>query len=81
MPLHDDVFYAYENGYERGFSGRSLKPWPSEVPVSGPVATALKAGFADGEHDRKQRAPWRANYDTEQLYKIYGVRRPYEKPK
>jgi ribosome modulation factor len=47
--------YAYEQGYDRGFEGRSLRPFPNEC---GPEQIVwLKAGWADGDWDRRQGKP------------------------
>jgi ribosome modulation factor len=44
--------YAYEQGYERGFAGRPVRPFPEQC---GPKQIVwLKAGWADGDWDRRQ---------------------------
>ena len=57
--------YAYEVGYDRGFSERPVRPHPAECPEH--ARSSLKAGWADGEWDRRNGHPSRTSFDLSQL--------------
>ena len=59
-----DEAYAYEVGYDRGFDARALRPYPEQVGSAQLVW--LKAGYADGEWDRRKGHPRRTSFDPSQ---------------
>jgi hypothetical protein len=61
--MYEKYLHAYEQGYERGFSGGSAYPIPNECPTRGPVLVWFKAGVADGLWDRGQGHPKRHSYE------------------
>ena len=61
--------YAYEQGYDRGYSNRPIHGawWPSECPRRGIRATQIKAGWVDGQHDHINGNPKGTSLEFEVL--------------
>lgn len=53
--------YAYEVGYERGFAGRLLRPYPDEAGSH--LRPCLKAGYRDGLRDRQAKNPYQTSFN------------------